>query len=64
MVESELDQVDWIHWWDERGNLPDRMFPDLIKVISRGDGKEQSPVFLRRPSLVVTATSIRVGRGR
>ena len=37
---SELDQADWIHRWGERGNLQDRMFPDLIKVVSCGDGKE------------------------
>ena len=34
VMESELDQADWIHRWDERGNLPNRMFPNLIKLIS------------------------------
>ena len=64
VVEGELNQADWIHWWDKGGNRLDRMFPNLIEVVPRGNGKEQSPVFLRRPSLAATATNIRVERGR
>ena len=63
VLESKLNQADWIHWWDEGGNLPDCVLPNPIKVISRGNGKEQSPVLPRRPSPTNTATSIRVGRG-
>lgn len=60
-MESELDQADWIDGWDERGDLLDRVFPNLIQVVSRADRKEQGPVLLWRPSFASTATRVRVG---
>ena len=64
VMESELDQAYWIHRWNERGNLPDCIFPNLIEVISCCDRKEENPVLLQGPSLTVTGGRVRMELGR
>ena len=40
VVESELDQENGIHRQYQGRNPSDGMFPDVVKIVSRDDGKE------------------------
>ena len=64
VIEGELDQADGVHWRYQRRDTFDGLFPDVLEVVSCGDGKEEGPVVLWRPSLAAAARGLEQKEGK